>query len=117
MAAKWIGIGRGTILSREAAFSQPSDPTQIVEDQDGGVYPINTILVLLVPDATIHDAAAVAQAVGGRVVGIAPATNLFQIDIPTASIAELETLIAQLRIRTDLKVDGVFRDYLFPVSI
>lgn len=39
------------------------------------------------------------------------------IRLTTRTIEELETIINNLRGRTDLKVEGVFRDVLLPIDI
>ena len=39
------------------------------------------------------------------------------IEVQTITIDELESVISALRSRTDLKVEGVFRDYILPADI
>lgn len=112
--AKEIEVERDSILSREDTFVKIASPADIITDPDGGVYPINEILVSLLPGATIDDAIIVANTIGGRIVGLVSSINLYQIEVPTRTIEGLEAIIDTLRGRTDLKIDGVFRNFLLP---
>jgi len=114
--AKEIQVGEGGALSKELTGAKIALPEDIIEDPDGGVYPLSELLVLLTPDATPEDALVVANEINGRIVGVVQSINLYQIEIPVATIEDLESLIIILRGRTDLKVDGVFRDFLVPID-
>jgi len=112
-----IKVEKDSILSRELTGVKIAKQEEIITDPGGGVYPINILLVSLTPDATLEDALKVAQSINGRIVGSVNSINLYQIEIKTRTIEELEDIINTVRSRTDLKVDGVFRDYLLPIEI
>jgi len=114
--ARKVRVGKGTVMSIGQAAVKIAQPSEIITDPGGGVYPINTILVSLLPGATTEDALKMTQAVNGRIVGEVSSINLYQVEVQTRTIEELEALIAALRGRTDLKVDGVFRDYLISIQ-
>ena len=112
-----IKVEKDSILSRELTGVKIAKQEEIITDPEGGVYPISILLVSLTPDATFEDALNVAQNINGRIVGSVNSINLYQIEIKTRTIEELEDIINTVRSRTDLKVDGVFRDYLLPIEI
>lgn len=113
--ARRVKVGKGGVVSLEITTIKASRPEDIITDPDGGVYPINEILVSLTSDATQNDAQAIADLINGRIVGVVSSINLYQIEVQTKTIEELENIINNLHSRTDLKIDGVFRDFIFPV--
>ncbi len=110
--ARKIKIEKNSILSREQTGFKIAKPEDIITDPDGGVYPINELLVSLTPEATILDAQTIAASVNGRIIGIVSSINLYQIGVPAGSIQELENLISILR--SNPKVEGVFRNFVVP---
>ena len=115
--ARKIKIEKDSVVSRELSGVKIAKQEEIITDPEGGVYPINILLVSLTPDAAFEDALKVAQSINGRIVGNVSSINLYQIEVQTRTIEELEDIINTVRSRTDLKVDGVFRDYLLPIDI
>lgn len=115
--ARKVKVEKNSILSLEQTAIKITKPENIIIDPDGGVYPINILLISLIPNATFEDALKVAQSINGRIVGNVSSINLYQIEIQTRTIEELESIINTVRLRTDLKIDGVFRDYLLPIDI
>ncbi len=115
--ARKVRVGKDSVLSRELTGIKIAQQKEIVADPEGGVYPINILLVSLTPEATFEDAMKVAQSINGRIVGLVSSVNLYQVETQTTTIAGLENLITLLRTRTDLKIEGVFRDYLLPIDI
>ena len=112
-----IRVGKSSVLSREDFLFKTVTSADIVTDPDGGVYPINTVLVSLTSTSTFDNALQVASVVGGKIVGLVASINLYQIEMPAKTITELEVVINSLRTRADLGVDGVFRDFLLPIDI
>ncbi|MBI2122020.1 MAG: hypothetical protein HYT98_02755 [Candidatus Sungbacteria bacterium] len=112
--ARKIRIGKDGVLSREQTGFSIARPEDIITDPDGGVYPINELLISLTPEATILDAQAIAISISGRIIGIVSSINLYQIEIPVGSIQELENLISMLR--SNSKVDGVFRNFVIEMQ-
>jgi len=115
--ARKIRIKKDSVVSRELSGVKIAKQEEIITDPGGGVYPINILLVSLTPDATLEDALKVAQSINGRIVGNVSSINLYQIEVQTRTIEELEDIINTVRSRTDLKLDGVFRDYLLPIDV
>ncbi len=107
-----IKIGKDSILSLEQTGFKIAKPEDIITDPDGGVYPINEILVSLMPEATILDAQDIVASINGRVVGVVSSINLYQIEVSASTIQELENLINALR--TNPQIDGVFRNFVVP---
>lgn len=75
--ARKVKVGKDSILSRETTAIKASRPEDIVTDPDGGVYPINEILVSFTLDATLADAQNVAFLINGKIVGIVSSINLY----------------------------------------
>ena len=73
-----VKLGKGVVVSAGGAFASPPKKEDIVEDPDGGVYPINIVLVLMEEDTTDGDAMVVAEEIGGRITGVAPMAKLYQ---------------------------------------
>lgn len=110
-----IKLEKGGVMSRELSGIKITNPANIITDSNGGVYPINEILVSLIQDATLQDAKIVARSINGRIVGVINSINLYQIEIQARTISELENLINNLRAnQVNLKIDGIFRNFSFP---
>lgn len=109
-------IPRLTPSPSPSTFFKLASPSAIVTDPAGGVYPVNELLVSLIPGKTMADAVKVVDLVHGKVIGVVSSINLYQIEVPASTIAELESIMAILRTRTDLGIDGVSRDFLIPVE-
>jgi hypothetical protein len=112
--ARKIKIEKDGILSREQTGFKIAKPENIIIDSDGGVYPINEILVSLAPEMTMFDAQNIAASINGRVTGVISSINLYQIEVPARTIQELEALIVSLR--TNPKISGAFRDFILPMK-
>jgi len=109
-----VKVEKGGVLSLGQTSMKVAKPGDIVIDSGGGVYPINEILVSLIPSATITDAQNIATFINGRIIGVVSSVNLYQIEVQTRTITELENLISNLRSQANPKIDGIFRDFIFP---
>ncbi len=110
LLAKGVRVDKEGHVSIEESFVSMPDPASIVTDPEGGVYPVNEIIISLVPSATRIDAEKIAQGLGGRISGIISSINLYQLRIPTATISELQSVLADLR--NNSSVEHAFRDFL-----
>lgn len=77
------------------AFSASQDRDRLVTG-DGAPYPINEVLVALGEKVGFEEARRVASLVKAKIVGVAPATNLYQLRIPTSTLEELKISIKVL---------------------
>ncbi len=83
---------------------------------DGGVYPVNEIIIDLIPDSTFEDATDIAFKIGGRIVGTVSSFGLYQIEVPVNTISEIESVINELQNLSDPRIEGVFRNFLVPTN-
>lgn len=79
------GLGKAEI--------QVPDPAKLIETSAWGEVPANQLVVVLVDGAKKKDAERVAKAVGGAVVGEVEYINLYQIEFPGTTEAELQTAV------------------------
>ncbi len=96
------------VRTDRAPFFTPSPAASLVIS-DGSEFPINEALVGLTRGTTFEQAVQIAAAVGGEIIGFAPTGNLYQLHVPTSSVAALDAVIAQLR--TDARVELAIRNY------
>jgi len=114
--AKEIQAGKNVLLSREATLTKLTKQEDVISDPNGGVYPINEILLDLTATSTLSDAIEIATVVNGRVVGIISSINLFQIELQSSTIIELESVLSSIRDLSDFRIEGVFRNFIIPVE-
>ena len=74
-----IKVGKSSILSLATASYRITNSADIITDPDGGVYPINEILISLTPEATFNDAQRVADEINGRIIGVVSSVNWLSI--------------------------------------
>jgi len=113
--AKKIKIGKNSILSREEVFAKESDPAKVIMDTDGSQYVVNEIVVNFIDSATFSDVQAVADLVGGRIVGFVESANAYQIEVITNTANELSAKIQTIRQMTNPLVEGLFRSYILKI--
>src|SRR3972149_6842596 len=77
-------------------YIKPVVPSKIVED-DGMVYPVNQVLVVLKEGYSKTDAENIASPINGKVVGVILSLNLYQLEVPAESISELNMIISTIR--------------------
>ena len=93
----------------DVAAAQVPDPTSVVQDANGNLFPVNELIVDLNDSVTRQDAAEVASQVTGSIVGFVPSTNAYQVRLQTNSVAELDSAINILL--TDPRVEGVYKNF------
>lgn len=98
-----IGV---TFREREerSFFSSEVDSSKIVSDPDGGIYPLNIIVVNFkngVNKCEVQDAI---KHINGKIVGRTPSINLVIIEVDAKSIKDLRAMIKKLD--NDSRVQG-----------
>lgn len=111
-----IKVGSGGVISREITVVKVVKPEDIITDPNGGVYPVNEILINLVPSSTFQDAVNISSVVNGRVVGVVSSINLYQVEVPVNTISGIESALTTLQNLLDPKIEGVFRNFLVPTG-
>jgi hypothetical protein len=106
-----IKVKKDSFLSRSESFAFESDPTKIVE-VDGAKFIGNEVLIGLTIDGQFADAQMAANAVGGRVVGFDPNPPLYQILLPTATVAGVESALRAITDLNNLRIVGVSTNYI-----
>ncbi|WP_411727131.1 S8 family peptidase [Methyloglobulus sp.] len=94
-----------SVKQGDASFSTLPDPDKIITDPEGAVYPVNQLLILLNEGYSRSDADNIASSINGRIIGVIPLGNMYQLEVPADTIQELESFIDLLR--TDLRVKAV----------
>ena len=102
--AEEISVGKNTILSLDISSSLIPRPEDVVLTPDGARFVVNQIILQLTSAGTFEDANAVANSVGGRIVGKVMSINLYQIQVSTRTANELDVLIQQIKSQQDPKV-------------
>lgn len=93
------------IQADNLAFSQLPDLSKIVEDPEGGSYPVNQLLVSLDDQTDKVEAKTIANSVGGRIIGYFPSINTYQLEVPANTIPKLDSITQQLE--SDSRVEFV----------
>ncbi|UCF32415.1 MAG: S8/S53 family peptidase [Phycisphaerales bacterium] len=80
-----------------AAFDPDLVVTLEPEGEDGPIlqFPVNQMILLMEQGAPRADAEAVAELLGGAIVGQVPAMDFYQLELPTTTQAELDEALAQ----------------------
>lgn len=73
------------------------DPAKLVQTPDWGLVPANRVCVVLAEGSSEEDAKAVAEALGGEVVGRIEFTGLYEIETAGVTEAELRAAVDQAR--------------------
>lgn len=102
---KFSKPARVDLLIGNFAFSTMPDPEKMVFDPEGGVYPVNQLLVALKDDVSRNDAENLVNSVSGKIVGFFPSLNMYQFEVPSNSIEQLESIIGTLE--SDVRVESV----------
>jgi subtilisin family serine protease len=78
------------------------------EDEDGQLlrFPANQLAVLLVEDTPRAEAERLAGELGGTIVGQVPSVDLYQFELPTTSLAELEEAVVQTEADPNVQAAG-----------
>ena len=88
-------------------FSIPSKKEDLVV-KDGINFFVNVVDVNFTGAATCEDAERIALLIGAKIIGFEPITNLYEFEIPTRTVQELEAAIAKVKVLGDPKIEGVF---------
>ena len=91
------------------SFNTPIDPEQLVSDPRGGVYAVNRVFVNLEDSATHCDAETLTMLVHGKIVGFYPSANIYQLEVPTTTIDELDAVIT--RLESDSRVESASQNF------
>ena len=76
------------------------------EDSEAMRFPANQMLVLLVEDTPRTEAERLADEIGGTIVGQVPSIALYQFELLTTTLAELEEAVAQAEADPDVEAAG-----------
>ena len=85
-------------------------------DDNGQVFPVNEILLVLTKDAEWSDAETIAASVGGSIAGFVPSVNLYKILVTSETYEELHTLIDALKNSNNPKIKHVSRNVAYEAS-
>lgn len=96
--------GKGPKLG--AAETKLPDPAKLVQTTEWGEVPANQICVVMVEGTRRSDAEKVAQAIGGTIVGEVAFVNVYQVEFPGTSEADLKAAIQTAE--ADDKVDYAY---------
>ncbi len=107
---KKIRVGKESILSLDIATSLEPKPEDVVFTSEGAMFIVNQIIMQLIPGTTFADADIIANSINGRVVGIVPSINLYQIKISTRTVEELDNLIQQIISQQNPKIKIVTKN-------
>jgi len=108
--AKEIKIGEGSILSLDISSSLMPKQENIVSAPEGERFVVNQIVLQLIPDGTFEDALIITNSINGRIVGSISSINLYQIEVTTRTVDELDVLIQQLIAQQNLKIKSVSKN-------
>ena len=72
-----------SIEQGKPSFSTLPDPEKVVVDPNGGIYPVNQLLVNLIDEAIRDDAEQIANNVGGKIISYFPSPNMYQMEVPS----------------------------------
>ena len=89
-------------------FYSSINPDIMVED-NGARYPVNRIAIGLPIGSGIEVAADIADGIGAQIIGFSPSANLYNLQVPTDTIADLDSIINMLE--ADHRVDFVTKSY------
>jgi subtilisin family serine protease len=113
-----VRIGSSTIarplkllLRVEASAFKPPDPTQLVRDVTGNIYPQNQLLILLHEGDSASVAHDIAKDIDAQIVGFSPSANSYQLELAPLQNDELNSLITSLA--ADPRLDGVSKNINF----
>jgi Subtilase family len=84
------------VVEADSASSSAPDGNAVVQDSNGDVFPVNELILDLVPGATQQDAVFLSQEVGGSLVGFVPSINSYQVRLQSNSITALDAAISLL---------------------
>lgn len=115
--AEEIDVGEGSILSLGTSLIFTSNPANVIESVAGPIFIVNEILLDLTQDATIVDANAIASSVNGKILGFIEAINMYQLQVPTFSEAELESLVQSLETSANPKIERVLPNFIYSQNL
>jgi hypothetical protein len=93
-----------------SAFKSP-DPSKLVRDAKGMIFPVDQLLVVLPTQATKSLADQIASDIGAEIVGFASLSNTYQLQLLTENEDQLDALLSTLS--ADLRLDGVSKNFAF----
>lgn len=111
--AKEIKVGEETLLSLDITTTREPRIENIVRVKPGDSFVVNELLLSLVSSTTLEDAMSIAESINGRIIGIVASINLYQIEVDTRNVEDLENLILNLESRLDPKIVGISRNSIF----
>lgn len=79
----------------EKPYSKELDEDKLIHGV-GYPFPVNRVIMLLNEDETKVTAQALAESVGGAIVGYTPSINLYELEVPAKTVEELDVIIDRL---------------------
>lgn len=107
-----VKVEKNSILSLDITTSLQPKLSEIISTDDGARFVVNQIILQLTPNGTLDDANAIANTINGKIVGIIPSINLYQISVQTAMARELDILIQQLVSQQNPKIKNVSKNII-----
>lgn len=89
-------VEKGEVLSREEVFSKETNLAKVIE-VEGEQFSVNEIVVVLKVETTLSDVQNIANAVNGRIAGLIPIPLILKLEVPSVTVAELDTMISKLQ--------------------
>jgi hypothetical protein len=102
---KILSIIRKFQITEKPYYKEPSEDKMIYGE--GAPFPVNRVVIRLVGGEEKATAKALADSVGGSVVGYAPIVNQYSLEVPATTVEELEAIIGKLR--ADPRVAGAMK--------
>lgn len=99
-------------ISRGLIFTKIADPTKIIVEEDGSQFPVNEIIVNFAPEATLSDAMQVAELINGQIIGFIASANAYLLEVPVATIENLQLIIQKIGNIQNPLIQGVFPNFV-----
>ena len=110
--ARKVKMEKGGVISLVISTSLTTKLTDVVLTIEGEKFVVNQIILQLTPDGTLDDANAIVGTIKGRIVGVIPSINLYQVSVQTATAGELDILIQQLMSQQNPKIKIVSKNII-----
>lgn len=108
--AREIKVNKNSILSRDSSVVLQPKLEDLIKTEEGERLVVNQIIIQLTAEGTPEDAFEIAVFINGNIVGTIPSINLYQIAVRTATFAELENAIQQIKNQQNPKIKNVSKN-------